>query len=282
MEEEKRSAEIADIGAVNSHDHLCLLYQDDPEVLNLVLPFIQKGVAIGERCVYLHAAAQKLERLLQNIVDAQKQDGGALILLPVKQTWLRGGTFKQERVMELLRNICAGAAAEGFSGTRIICDMGWAVKDERSLELLHRFERDLTVFASEQDTALLCLYDRRLFNPELLLELARMHPGLVSGGKVCENPLFIPRGFSRARRRRYASLTYSWPHRSAWPWWRRKAGGSNRNSSRPTRPWRARSTRTGRKRTPCGPANRRSTRRTRLSLPTAGVCRPSCSTSPWS
>ncbi|QXM08970.1 MEDS domain-containing protein [Geomonas subterranea] len=194
MEEEKRSAEIADIGAVNSHDHLCLLYQDDPEVLNLVLPFIQKGVAIGERCVYLHAAAQKLERLLQNIVDAQKQDGGALILLPVKQTWLRGGTFKQERVMELLRNICAGAAAEGFSGTRIICDMGWAVKDERSLELLHRFERDLTVFASEQDTALLCLYDRRLFNPELLLELARMHPGLVSGGKVCENPLFIPPG----------------------------------------------------------------------------------------
>ncbi|MBU5613128.1 MEDS domain-containing protein [Geomonas azotofigens] len=194
MEEEKRSTEIADIGVVNSHDHLCLIYQGEAEVLNPALPFIQKGVAIGERCVYLHAAEEKLERLLRNVVDVQKQDSGALVLLPVKQTWLRGGVFKQERIMELLRNICAGATAEGFSGTRIICDMAWAIKDEKSLELLHRFERDLTEFAAEQDTALLCLYDRRLFSPELLLEMARIHPGLVSGGRVCENPLFIPPG----------------------------------------------------------------------------------------
>ncbi|QWV98512.1 MEDS domain-containing protein [Geomonas nitrogeniifigens] len=194
MEEEKPSVEIADIGIVNSHDHLCLLYQEETEVLNLVLHFIQKGVAIGERCVYLNAAQQKLERLLQNVVEVQKQDSGALVLLPVKQTWLRGGTFRQERVLELLRNICAGAAAEGFSGTRIICDMAWAVKDAKSLELLNRFERDLTSFAAEHDTALLCLYDRRLFSPELLLELARIHPGVVSGGRVCGNPLFIPPG----------------------------------------------------------------------------------------
>ncbi|GFO64639.1 MEDS domain-containing protein [Geomonas paludis] len=200
MEEEKRASEIADIGVVNSHDHLCLLYQDEGEVLNLVLPFIQKGVAIGERCVYLHAAQDRLERLLQSVVEVQKQDTGALVLLPVKQAWFSGGAFKQERVMELLRNICAGAATEGFSGTRIICDMAWAVKDPKSQELLHRFERDLTAFAEEQDTALLCLYDRRLFSPELLLELVRIHPGLVSGGRVCQNPLFIPPGLPHRKK----------------------------------------------------------------------------------
>lgn len=194
MEEEKRPVEVADIGVVNCHDHLCLLYQDEGEVLNPVLPFIQKGVATGERCVYLHAAEKKLERLLQNAVEGQQQDSGALVLLPLKQTWLRGGSFKQERIMELMRNICSGAASDGFSGTRIICDMAWAVKDAKSLELLHRFERDLTAFAAENDTTLLCLYDRRLFTPEQLLELARMHPGIITGGRVCENPLFVPLG----------------------------------------------------------------------------------------
>lgn len=191
MEEEKRAAEVADIGVINSHDHLCLLYQDETELLNQVLPFIQKGVAIGERCVYLHAAEEKLERLLQNAVEGQKQEGGALILLPVKETWLRGGKFKQDRIMELLHNICSGAASDGFSGTRIICDMGWALKDQKAQERLHGFERDLTEFAAENDTVLLCLYDRRLFTPELLLELARVHPNLVTGGKACENPLYI-------------------------------------------------------------------------------------------
>ncbi|QWV94524.1 MEDS domain-containing protein [Geomonas oryzisoli] len=200
MEDEKRNVEIADIGVVNSHDHLCLMYQDESEVLNLVLPFIQKGVAIGERCVCLHGAEQKLERLLHNVVEVQKQDSGALVLLPVKQTWLRGGTFKPDRVMELMRNICAGAAAEGFSGTRIICDMGWAVKDDKSLELLYRFERDLTAFAAQQETALLCLYDRRLFTPELLIEVARIHPGLVTGGRVCDNALFIPPGLQHRKK----------------------------------------------------------------------------------
>jgi len=194
MEAEKRPVEVADIGAVNCHDHLCLPYRDEGELLSQVLPFIQKGVATGERCVCLHAAEEKLERLLQNAVEGQKQDSSALILLPFKQTWLRGGGFKQERIMELMRNICSGAASDGFSGTRIICDMAWAVKDARSLELLHRFERDLTAFAAENDTALLCLYDRRLFSPEQLLELARMHPNLITGGRVCENPLFVPLG----------------------------------------------------------------------------------------
>ncbi|WP_224983121.1 MEDS domain-containing protein [Geomonas agri] len=200
MEEEKSAPEIADIGVVNSHDHLCLLYQDETELLNLVLPFIQKGIAIGERCVYLHAAQDRLERLLQSVVEVQKQDTGALVLLPIKQAWLTGGTFKQDRVMELLHNICSGAASEGFSGTRIICDMGWALKDPKSLELLHRFERDLTTFAEEQDTALLCLYNRRLFSPELLLDLARIHPGVVSGGRVCQNPLFISPGLPHRKK----------------------------------------------------------------------------------
>ncbi|MBJ6750614.1 MEDS domain-containing protein [Geomonas anaerohicana] len=200
MEEEKRAPEIADIGVVNSHDHLCLLYQDESEVLNLVLPFIQKGIAIGERCVYLHAAQDRLERLLQSVLETQKQDIGALVLLPVKQAWFSGGAFKLERVMELLRNICTGATADGFSGTRIICDMAWAAKDPKAQELLHRFERELTAFAEEQDTALLCLYDRRPFTAELLLELVRIHPGLVSGGRVCRNPLFIPPGLPHRKK----------------------------------------------------------------------------------
>ncbi len=194
MEEEKSPVEITDIGVVNVHDHLCLMYRDDEELLGAVLPFIQGGLSLGERCVYLHAAEKRLEEVLQNAVDGNKEDSGALILLPLRQTWLRGGALKQDRIMELLGDICSGAASDGFSGTRIVCDMSWALRDTKSQQMLHHFERNLTAFAAASETALLCLYDRRSFGDERLLDLARIHPSLICSGRVCENPLHLPVG----------------------------------------------------------------------------------------
>jgi len=194
MQEKKEPIEIADIGAVNSHDHLCLLYHGEGEILNPVLPFIQKGVAIGERCIYLHAAEERLERLLKNAVAAQKEDSGALVLVPMQEIWLKDGVFKQERVLKLLQKLCSGAIDEGFSGSRIICDMAWAAREGKQLELLHRLERELTDFASRNEVTLLCLYNRELFQPDRGLELAKMHPSLIVNGRACDNPLFIPLG----------------------------------------------------------------------------------------
>jgi len=192
MQENTKPIEIADIGIVNSHDHLCLLYRGEVELLTAVLPFIQKGVAIGERCIYLNGGEEKLERVLKNATLTQTHDSGAVILLPLQEVWLKEGVFKQSRVLELLQMICRGAAVDGFSGTRIICDMTWTVRCGKQMELLHRLERDLTSFAAQNEVTLLCLYNRELFTPERMLELAKIHPHLIVGGKACGNPLFIP------------------------------------------------------------------------------------------
>lgn len=193
MQETNETVEIAEIG-VNCHDHLCLLYEGETDILNPVLPFIQKGVAIGERCVFLHALEDRLERLIKNAIAAQKEEAGALILLPMQQVWMKEGSFKQERVLKVLANLCANALEEGFSGSRIICDMGWAAGEPKQMELLHRFERELTDFAARNDVTVLCLYNREIFGAERGLEVAKMHPNLIVGGRACENPLFIPLG----------------------------------------------------------------------------------------
>lgn len=192
--QETKEPEIADIGVVNCHDHLCLLYEGEGEILSPVLPFIQKGVAIGERCIYLHAAEQRLEVLLRNAIAAQKEDSGALVLLPMQEVWLKNGVFNQERVLKLLQSLCQGALDQGFSGSRIICDMAWAAREGKQMESLHRFESELTDFASRNDVTLLCLYNRELFAPQRGLDLAKMHPRLIVAGRACENPLFVQPG----------------------------------------------------------------------------------------
>ncbi len=192
MQESKEPVELPGLDQVHPHDHLCLLYEAETDILEPVIPFIQKGVALGERCVYLNAGADTLERVLRNAVSGQKRDIGALKMLPVQETWLKDSVFDPARVMELLSALCSGAAEDGFKGTRVICEMGWAARDAERIELLCQFELSLNRFAKSHDVTLLCLYNRQYFPPERMLELSRAHPHLVIGGKLCCNQLFRP------------------------------------------------------------------------------------------
>lgn len=189
--ERKESVE-GSLERVSCHDHLCLLYQGETEILTPVIPFIQKGVALGERCVYLHSGEETLERVLKNALLGQKHDIGALILLPAQEAWLKGGSFDPARVLHLLQALCAGAAGDGFKGTRIICDMGWAGQDPKRIGLLREFEQALNRFAAQNEVTLLCLYKREALPPEQMLELSKIHPHLVLDGQLCDNPFFIP------------------------------------------------------------------------------------------
>ncbi|HBG04054.1 MAG: histidine kinase [Geobacteraceae bacterium GWC2_58_44] len=191
-ESKENSDEGPGLELVSHHDHLCLLYQGEAEILTPVIPFIQRGVALGERCVYLNAGEETLERVLKHALLGQKHDMGALILLPAQETWLKGGSFDPARVLHLLKVLCSGAAGDGFKATRIICDMGWAGHDAKRIELLRGFELALNRFAAQNQATLLCLYRREAFPSERMLELAKIHPHLVLDGRPCGNPLYMP------------------------------------------------------------------------------------------
>jgi PAS domain S-box-containing protein len=176
------------------HQHLCLLHQGEAHVLTPLLPFIQQGIAQGERCLYLNAGADTLELAMKHALSDLKHDRGALRLLPVQETWLKGGSFAPARMLELLQTLCEDAARDGFKGTRIVCDMGWAGLQAAPIELLCEFEQALNGFAMENEVTLLCLYNRELFPAERMLELAKSHTHLAIGGQICCNPLYLPPG----------------------------------------------------------------------------------------
>src|SRR5947199_9240787 len=54
------------------------------------------------------------------------------------------------------------------------------------------YESRLTHAVSENNCSALCQYNRRLFPPELILDVIRTHPMVAYGGTVCQNLYHVP------------------------------------------------------------------------------------------
>ena len=199
MTESKEQVENPGSEGGTRHGHLCLLYESEAEILAPVIPFIQKGVALGERCVYLNAGEEMLERVLNTALAGQKNDIGALVLLPERESWLQGGSFDAGRMLSLLHSLCSRATVDGFKGTRIICDMGWAGRESLKGGLLSEFELALNLFAVRHDVTLLCLYNRGSFPPRAAPGARPAAPAAADRGQGVQQPL-LPAGRPRSGR----------------------------------------------------------------------------------
>jgi PAS domain S-box-containing protein len=82
--------------------------------------------------------------------------------------------------------------SEGFSALRATGETEWVLRGGRGLERWMEYESRLTHTLSESNCSALCQYNRRLFPPELILDVIRTHPMVVYGSTVCRNLYYVP------------------------------------------------------------------------------------------
>ncbi|HEX4543493.1 MAG TPA: MEDS domain-containing protein, partial [Candidatus Acidoferrum sp.] len=75
---------------------------------------------------------------------------------------------------------------------RNVGEMTWVTRTDPRPERLIEFEAKMNHFVADHDILGLCQYDRRLFQPEVILNILRTHPTVVYGGFICENPYYVP------------------------------------------------------------------------------------------
>ncbi|HET7700921.1 MAG TPA: MEDS domain-containing protein [Candidatus Limnocylindria bacterium] len=169
--------------------HACMPYRSAAERRAAAGAFLAAGLRLGERCVYIAGDRWPIE-----IVDALDEAGidvprsaamGALRILRAQQAYMRSGSFDPDAMMRLLRSAVADAAASGYYGLRIAGEMEWAVGPGMAPDPLLEYERRLArdVFSAGRLTGL-CLYERDRFAPELLDELASVHPVIVDPSRA--------------------------------------------------------------------------------------------------
>ncbi len=177
------------------HDHTALIYDTPAEKLTATVPFLKIGLERGERCLYIAAAATlaKTEAALGRAgIDVRAAaERGALQLAPPGAED-RPGSFEPDHFVSFLAESVTRAKTAGFTAFRFVGEMAQILDNSGDPADLFTYEAQLGELVAGNDLLVLCQYPRRLFAPELLLDLVYLHPWLISENTLCQNSLYVP------------------------------------------------------------------------------------------
>ncbi len=177
-------------------DHLCCIYESQEEWQGLIKPFIGLGLERREKIIYIvdsTTAEKVLRSLLENRLESKLySESGQLIFLNADQAYMQEGIFDPERMISFLQEQTERAINEGYSALRITGEMSWAVRGLPGSERLIEYESKLNDFLSRSKCLAICQYDRRRFEPRVILDLLTTHPIIIIGTEFFDNFYYIP------------------------------------------------------------------------------------------
>ena len=187
---------IAALEQLGAHDHFCSIYESPQEHYAVAIPFIRIGLDRGEKCIYIadDGTVGDVRQAMQSEgIDVDRAiSSRALVLATKDQAYLEHGSFHPDWMFNFWKEATQLAMSEGFSALRATGETEWVLRGGRGLERWMEYESRLTHTLSESNCSALCQYNRRLFPPELILDVIRTHPTVVYGSTVCRNQYYVP------------------------------------------------------------------------------------------
>jgi len=187
---------IAALERLGPHDHLCSIYESPEDHYAVAIPFIRIGLDRGEKCIYIAD-----DGTVSDVRQAMESEGidvdhatasKALVLATKEQAYLEHGSFDPDWMFSFWKEATQLAISEGFSALRATGETEWVLRGGRGLERWMEYESRLTHTLSESNCSALCQYNRRLFPPELILDVIRTHPMVIYDSAVCQNLYHVP------------------------------------------------------------------------------------------
>src|SRR5207253_724554 len=192
----QRTPLITALEQLGPHDHFCSIYENREEHYGVAIAFMQIGLDRGEKCIYIadDGMVGDVRQAMQSEgIDVERATASkALVLATKEQAYLRHGSFNPDWMFTFWEEATQSAMSEGFSALRATGETEWVVRGARGLERWMEYESRLTHAVSENNCSALCQYNRRLFPPELILDVIRTHPVVVYRGTVCRNLYYVP------------------------------------------------------------------------------------------
>lgn len=179
------------IGQMALGDHVCLIYNNEAEQMEAILPYIKQGLANNEYCEYIvdeHSMISVKAALTKGGIDVEKEVArGALGFSTKHETYLKTGDFRPVEMVDFLRASMEKALVDGFTGYRITGEMTWTLGSHCGCHQLSKYESLLNEFFPGSKATAICQYNSDKFSPEVLRDVLRTHPVAILEGHVCNN-----------------------------------------------------------------------------------------------
>ena len=119
---------------------------------------------------------------------------------------LQDGRFDCQRQLALIEAVLLKGKADGFPRTRVMGSTEWAMTDLPGVDGFIEYEARLNDLLEDHEDPVCCLYDVTKFSASLIMDALRVHPAVIIGGVLQENPFYMPPDqFLRERRERRPS-----------------------------------------------------------------------------
>ena len=181
---------------VRERRHIAAFFHSEEERYRVLAPFVADGLARGEKAVHIIDPPSRelhVQRLTEAGIDMRSAEARhQLDLLPWDETYLRDGRFDQYAMADVVRQLIADGAAEGYPLTRAIAFMEWALGDQPGVDDLVEYEARLNDVLAACTDVVICAYDLKKFPGHLILDVLRDHPAVVVAGTLRDNPLYTP------------------------------------------------------------------------------------------
>jgi len=175
--------------------HMCYLYNDDGERLELISKFINSGLQEQEKVSYF------VDQLTPGeMCDRLRALGVALPLTmsdpdfsitSALDTYCPDGVFEPEQMLQKLRSAYTTSIEQGYASARLSGEMTWALRGIAGSDRLIEYEALINTIMRDYPSTIICQYDVRRFDGATLFDVLAVHPIMIIRGQVVRNPYYV-------------------------------------------------------------------------------------------
>lgn len=182
--------------AIHGKKHMCAFVDSRDEQYEILMPFLRQGFEQSDRIICIvdgdHAEDHRCRCREVGINLEAHEASGKAPALNFEDTYLIDGHFSAERMLALIRKTVEEARQNGYPRIRGFGEMHWALSDLPGTDELIEYEASVNEIWDEYMDPMVCVYDVSKFGGRVLLDFLATHPKVILGGKVVENPYYVP------------------------------------------------------------------------------------------
>jgi hypothetical protein len=183
---------VTGIGAALG-DHICGLYSNQLQRDQIMLPFLEAGLAAGDKCICVVDGTDPKEVVAAldiRVGAAQLAADKQLEVIRAPDMYLRSGGFSADEVIGSWKAAMSDVMYDGrFDVVRAV--ETWSRRDVvPDIGELMTLESKMNRFLPLFPQVVVCLYDIDRFGSGIIVDLLKTHPRMLIGGMLVENPYY--------------------------------------------------------------------------------------------